>query len=318
MTKNEIKHAVEIIKQGGLVAFPTETVYGLGADAGNLVAIQKIFKAKNRPKDHPLIVHLGKKAEMTDWAVEIPEIAWQLAHVFWPGPLTLILKKAPHVSPLLTGGQETIGLRVPNHPVALELLKLFSGGIAGPSANRFQKISPTTREAVEEELGKAVDWILDGGSCQVGLESTILDVSGEVPTILRPGMLSGNRIEDVLKISLGKKNTAAPKVSGTHALHYAPETRTILLNKETLMKRLLDEEKKTALLSLTISASLYSHIEVIPMPEHPDNYARVFYHILRSLDKRGFDQILIETVPQSPEWHAILDRLERASSSREG
>ncbi len=309
---NEITRAVEILKQGGLVAFPTETVYGLGADAGNLVAIQKIFKAKNRPIDHPLIVHFGKSAEMTDWAVEIPEIAWQLAKVFWPGPLTLILKKAPHVSPLLTGGQETIGLRVPNHPVALELLKQFGRGIAGPSANRFQKISPTTCEAVEEELGKTVDWVLDGGSCQVGLESTILDVSGEVPMILRPGMISGNRIEEVLRIPLGKKNAASPRASGSHALHYAPRTKTRVMMRSDLLHLLQNETKRSVCL-LRSPAFIEKH-EIILMPDNPKEYARLLYHTLRNIDKKNLSQICIESLPETSEWDAIRDRLERASS----
>ncbi|HEX2549243.1 MAG TPA: L-threonylcarbamoyladenylate synthase, partial [Gammaproteobacteria bacterium] len=206
MLKNTIQNGVKILKQGGLVAFPTETVYGLGGDAKNPLAIQKIFQAKNRPKNHPLIVHIGTIAEIATWAVDVSPFAWRLAEAFWPGPLTLILRSAQDVCLDVTGGQNTVGLRMPNHPLALELLQAFGGGVAAPSANRFQSISPTTKVAVLEELGDRVDLIIEGGHCEVGVESTIVDCSSDVPAILRPGMITSEDIARVLKIPLAVKN----------------------------------------------------------------------------------------------------------------
>jgi len=228
--KEEMTKAVDILRAGGLVAIPTETVYGLGADARNPSAVQKIFQAKQRPSDHPLIVHIGEIAQLHEWAVDISPEAWLLAKTFWPGPLTLILKKAPEVSELVTGQQTTIGLRMPNHPVALTVLKEFGGGIAAPSANRFGRISPTTAEAVQEELGDAVDLILEGGQCAVGVESTIVDVSGEQIAILRPGMITAEQIVAVLKQPVLTTPKNAPRVSGSMESHYAPLTPTKLMS----------------------------------------------------------------------------------------
>lgn len=195
----DIEKAATILHAGGLVAIPTETVYGLGADARNPEALRKIFTTKQRPIDHPLIVHIADMTQLSDWAVAISDSALLLAKAFWPGPLTLILKKAPGVLDLVTGNQETIGIRIPNHPVAIALLKTFGRGVAAPSANRFGRISPTTADAVREELGNAVDLILDGGPCAVGVESTIVDVTGEAPVVLRPGMITQQQIAAVLK-----------------------------------------------------------------------------------------------------------------------
>jgi L-threonylcarbamoyladenylate synthase len=180
-----ISHAVEILRRGGLVALPTETVYGLAADAENEIAVRRIFAAKGRPVDHPLIVHLASARQITEWARDIPEEAWKLATAFWPGPLTMVLRRSDKAADVVTGGLETIGLRVPLHPLAIELLTAFGGGLAAPSANRFGRVSPTTAEHVEEELGDEVDLILDGGPCEIGLESTIVDLSTGEPTLLR-------------------------------------------------------------------------------------------------------------------------------------
>ena len=193
-----LAEAVELLRAGELVAFPTETVYGLGADAGNPEALAKIFAAKGRPADHPLIVHVPDVAHLDQWAREIPDAAHLLAQAFWPGPLTLILKRQPTVPDLVTGGQDTVGLRIPHHPLALQLLKAFDGGIAAPSANRFGHISPTTAQHVREELGAAVALVLDGGPCSVGIESTIVDLSRGDPVILRPGMISAAQIDQAL------------------------------------------------------------------------------------------------------------------------
>ncbi|MEK7737911.1 MAG: L-threonylcarbamoyladenylate synthase, partial [Pseudomonadota bacterium] len=218
----QIAHAVTLLRAGELVAFPTETVYGLGADAANPAAVAKIFAAKGRPADHPLIVHLPSAEALDAWAREVPESARKLAAAFWPGPLTLILKRQPQVPDAVTGGQDTVGLRVPDHPLALALLKAFDGGrfrgIAAPSANRYGRISPTSAAHVRAELGAAVPLVLDGGDCQVGIESTIVDLSRGTPRLLRPGAIGAADIAHVLganldKISLEHPDASAPRVS---------------------------------------------------------------------------------------------------------
>jgi L-threonylcarbamoyladenylate synthase len=213
----DIERAVALLRAGELVAFPTETVYGLGADAANPAAVAKIFAAKGRPQDHPLIVHLDGAAQLDAWARDIPAYAFELAEAFWPGPLTLILKRQPGVPDAVTGGQDTVGLRVPGHPLALELLRAFGGGLAAPSANRFGRISPTTARHVREELGEAVAMVLDGGPCQVGIESTILDCTGGAPRILRPGMVGAPALGRVLGRMPGYGAAGGPRVSGSQA-----------------------------------------------------------------------------------------------------
>jgi L-threonylcarbamoyladenylate synthase len=249
----EVSRAADLLRAGELVAFPTETVYGLGADASNPQAVARIFAAKGRPADHPLIVHLPDTSHLHRWAVDIPEAAHKLAAAFWPGPLTLILKRHPSVSEAITGGQDTVGLRVPNHPLALQLLREFDGGVAAPSANRFGRVSPTTAAHVREELGDAVALILDGGPCTVGIESTILDLSGGEARILRPGMLDAEAIAGVLgalPFVGGTQN--APRVSGSLEAHYAPQTPLRLVEVKTLgefAQRALDAGKSVAVLS---------------------------------------------------------------------
>lgn len=313
--QKDIQKAAVILQQGGLVAVPTETVYGLGADASNPDALRKIFRAKQRPMDHPLIVHLGNVAQLPHWAREIPEKAVILAKNFWPGPLTLILKKADHVSDLVTGNQDTIGLRVPNHSVALALLNEFGSGIAAPSANRFGRISPTTVDAVRDELGNTVDLILDGGQCEVGVESTIVDVTGDHPVILRPGMITAKQIKDALHESVLTMKKNAPRVSGSHEMHYAPLTKTRLMNKQELEK-FLQQATQLDLPFAVMSFSQYTtSAHIVKMPADPQAYAHELYCVLRELDKQNFRQIIVETVPENNEWDAIRDRLQRASYS---
>jgi len=313
MFKNEIQKGVEVLRRGGLVAFPTETVYGLGADASNPLAVDKIFQAKNRPKDHPLIVHIGTFDEISLWASDIPDIAWRLVEAFWPGPLTLILKKAPHVLYEVTGGQDTVGLRMPHHPVALALLREFGGGIAGPSANRFQSISPTSKEAVIEELQDSVDLVLEGGFCAVGVESTIVDVSSDIPRILRPGMITADEISKVLSMPLGVRHSSSPKVSGSHRVHYAPKTETFIMSRADIEKSLVSY-KKTALLALDPFVIEENNFSVFMMPNNAKAYAKVLYQTLRDVDKQGFQQIIIEALPLDMEWEAVRDRVGRAGS----
>jgi L-threonylcarbamoyladenylate synthase len=223
-----IARAADLLHAGDLVAFPTETVYGLGADATNAAAVAKIFAAKGRPADHPLIVHIPGVSHLGRWARDVPPQAYQLAAAFWPGPLTMILKRQPGVPDLVTGGQDTVGLRIPDHVVARQLLAAFAGGIAAPSANRFGHISPTTAAHVHEELGAAAAFVLDGGPCGIGIESTIVDLSRDRPAVLRPGAITREQLETALGIApdegAADNFPDAPRVSGSLAAHYAPIT----------------------------------------------------------------------------------------------
>jgi L-threonylcarbamoyladenylate synthase len=318
MTKPEITKAASVLTSGGLVAFPTETVYGLGADASNALAIRKIFEAKERPYDHPLIVHVASVAQLDEWAKDISPDALRLARIFWPGPLTMIFRKQAHVLDIVTGGQETIGLRIPRHPVAKALLEAFGGGIAAPSANRFTHISPTTAAAVNEELGGRVDMILDGGDCEVGLESTIIDMSGEQPVILRPGMISRGEIEALLERHvLFSRQDSPVRAPGMHHLHYAPTTKTMLIDSGQLpgfMQALQSQDLPVAIVAFNESLSAKENIHIERMPLDATAYAHNLYHVLRTLDHQHFKRIVIEAVPDSPEWEAISDRLTKASS----
>lgn len=313
-----IQLAADLLRQGKLVAIPTETVYGLGADAKNPEAVKRIFAAKGRPADHPLIVHIPDKAALTNWAVDIPETAWKLAERFWPGPLTLVLKKHPDVPMEITGGQETVALRIPNHPVALSLLKAFGGGIAAPSANRYCRISPTQASHVEEELGDKVDMILDGGECRVGLESTIVDLSTDNPRLLRPGQVSKSEIESVLQRPLvlpeGQEKIHAP---GMLEVHYAPEATTLLCSYEQIQKILKGEvyqhSYKIGVLTFCNELDISSNKLVITMPKDAVSYGHDLYGCLRKLDNAWADIILIEQPSQTDEWVAVNDRLKKAA-----
>lgn len=315
MSDEEIEKAALILRQGGLVAFPTETVYGLGADASNPAALKKIFAAKGRPADHPLIVHIADTSDLKKWAAEVPRAAWLLAEKFWPGPLTMVLKRAPQVSDLISGGQDSIGLRVPAHPVARRLLKAFGSGIAAPSANKFGRLSPTSAEHVRQELGSAVDLVLDGGDCEIGIESTIVDLTREAPAILRPGRISAQQIGDALLAQLGENGIDRPRVSGSLASHYAPRLPLKLVHPDqtesyvrqqagtavaVLARRGRPKETKAALWQVA--------------PELPEDYAHHLYAALRRLDDSGCRMIVVEEPPPLPEWVAVRDRLARAAT----
>lgn len=318
VNQTEIDKAVQVLREGGLVGMPTETVYGLAADASSPDSLRKIFAAKGRPEDHPLIVHVGAVNELSKWARDISEDALKLAHAMWPGPLTLILKKAPHVSDLVTGKQDTVGLRIPGHPVALALLKAFGGGLAAPSANRFGRISPTTADAVREELGGTVSLVLEGGQCDVGVESTIVDMSGEHPVILRPGMISATQIEEVLNKSLSvAEQQGSPRVSGSLESHYAPLTKTRLIESQNIinfLEKVSANELPVVVLTYSVPQQDFERVKWILMPSDAKGYAHDLYHVLRQVDKEHFSQILIEEVPLSSDWGAVRDRLQRASS----
>jgi L-threonylcarbamoyladenylate synthase len=317
----EYLRAVDLLRAGELVAFPTETVYGLGADAANPAAVAKIFAAKGRPADHPLIVHLAGHDAVDHWAEQVPAVAWELMEAFWPGPLTLILKKQAWVPDAVTGGQDTVGLRVPGHPVALELLRRFAasgghGGIAAPSANRFGRISPTSAAHVQEELGDRVPLILDGGPCAVGIESTIVDCSRGEAVVLRPGHISPVHLAAVLGCRPAIETaTGAPRVSGSLAAHYAPQTPMRLIAGERLLDFLNAQRHKGDACGV-ISHSLPPHAGMPHiwrmLPADPVGYAHELYAALRDMDHAGMSLITVEALPDDPAWAAVADRLRRA------
>jgi L-threonylcarbamoyladenylate synthase len=319
-TPAEIASAADILRGGGLVAFPTETVYGLGADAANGRAVANIFAAKGRPADHPVIVHLGAAAEIECWAQDIPDSAWALAESFWPGPLTLILKRASGVLDAVTGGQQTIGLRVPDHPVALALLKAFGGGIAAPSANRFGHVSPTLAAHVIAEFGNTVDCVIDGGACAVGLESTILDLSGERPRVLRPGAVTPDMLTRVLGETLVMNADGAPRAPGCLASHYAPRTPLRLLATreiEGAARLFLDSGHEVAVLSMHASATTKAGCHWLTMSANPKDYGQALYARLREIDTWDCHCLLVELPPANIEWEAVLDRLRRAAGGNQ-
>lgn len=328
-----IQQAVDLLKKGQLIAIPTETVYGLAADAHNETAVAKIFATKQRPSTNPLIIHLYNSAAMEAFATHIPAKAYSLAEHFWPGPLTLILERHPNVPKIVTGNQDTIALRVPNHPLTLELLKAFGGGLAAPSANRYGRISPTTARHVQEELGNQVDLILDGGPCNIGIESTIVSLVDSEVTILRQGSISALQIEAVLNESVRVKTSAQinhfshhsrlPLVPGMELSHYAPSIplylhslEDLLTKIEALSSSLLKHNKTVNILSFASKPDYFSPDFGIWIraEQDPILYAKQLYGRLRNLDSKNAECILVETPPQSIEWAAILDRLQRAST----
>ena len=314
---SELDQAVAVLRAGGLVAFPTETVYGLGADASNPAAVRRIFEAKGRPATHPLIVHLADAVQLANWAREVPEAARRLTRKFWPGPLTVILKRAPGVSDVVTGGQDTVALRVPSHPLALQLLARFGGGIAAPSANRHGRVSATTAEHVRSEFGAAVDCVLDGGDTQIGIESTIIDCSGAGAALLRPGWITRRDIEAALGAALAAPPADAPRVPGTLAAHYAPRTPLALVEGERaaeLAREHARQGRRVAVLALSARRPPLEGLEWIAAPRDAAGYAHALYASLRRLDDSGCDTILVEQPPRSPEWAAINDRLARAAA----
>lgn len=308
-----VRRAAEILRAGGLVAFPTETVYGLGADASNPAAVARQYAVKSRPKDHPVIVHFAEAAAAFAWAREVPEAARALAARFWPGPLTLVLKRSPLAGDFVTGGQDSVGLRLPSHPVARELLREFAGGIAAPSANRFGRISPTTAAHVREDLGSEVDLVLEGGSSEVGIESTIVDLSGVAPVLLRPGHVGADEIAAIIGRSLGAKDSSAPRHSGGLERHYAPCTPLHLVATHALDAEIERRGGRVALLAFARADTRVARW--IRMPREPAAYAQRLYGALRELDSADCQAILVESPPESQDWAAALDRLRRAAAT---
>jgi L-threonylcarbamoyladenylate synthase len=322
-----VRLAARKLEAGKLVAFPTETVYGLGGDAENAAAIADIYAAKGRPANHPVIVHVAPDADISYWAADVPPQARALIDAFWPGPLTLILKRAAHVPAAASGGQDSIGVRCPSHPVAQALLREFKGGkggVAGPSANKFGHVSPTTAQHVREEFSEAdslLDYVLDGGQSEVGIESTIVDLS-RVEThgavLLRPGQISVDQIAAVLGVAPRAPDAAAPRASGTLDAHYAPHTPVAQVAPEQLagvLQQLAAGGYKTALIYRT--AAMSAHVSVA-MPADADRYAHDLYAALRDMDHEAADVIVVESLPQAAEWQGINDRLRRAAFDSTG
>ena len=313
--------AVAALARGELVGFPTETVYGLGANAADPVAVARLYAAKGRPADHPVIVHIASAAALPHWVREVPPAARLLATACWPGPLTLVLPRAAGVLPAITGGQDTVAVRCPDHPLALSLLRACATagihGLVAPSANRFGRLSPTEAAHVAQEFGAEVAQVLDGGPCAVGIESTIVEVKGEDVRILRPGMLSAAALAEVLGRALAGADAAASRVSGALPAHYAPRTPLRLLDATACVQRataLTASARSAAVLaSAATLAALPAGVITQLAPASASAYARRLYADLRRLDAAGAAEILVEQPPTGGDWQGINDRLTRAA-----
>ena len=315
-----IDRAARLIADGELVAFPTETVYGLGARADDDAAVAKIFAMKGRPVGHPLIVHVADRAGASRFAANLPPVAERLIDAFWPGPLTVIVERLPDVAAAAAGGQTTIGLRCPAHPVAHALLlkagELGVPGIAGPSANRFGKVSPTSAAHVVDELGADL-LVLDGGSARLGIESAIVDCSSGRPVLLRPGVLTRERIEAEAGAPLAEPGADAPRASGTLASHYATQARLRIMPTEmlrTALQVLGSDPLKLAVYSRSVPSGVAPGVVHRRMPARPEQAAHELFSILRELDREGVHLIWVEEPPPGPEWDGIRDRLSRAAA----
>lgn len=308
----DLSQAAALLHQGKLVAVPTETVYGLAADATNAAAVRQIFSAKGRPADHPLIVHLPDITALEQWAKDIPHAALTLAEAFWPGPLTLLLKKADHVDSCVTGGLDSIGLRVSAHPVLLTLLKSAQLAVAAPSANPYKRISPTSAAQVFATMQGRIDAVLDGGECEFGLESTIVSLVGERIQVLRAGPISVAALEAVLGCPVESPEQHDVKVSGNVAAHYQPHTALYCLSPQALLARLqTHQSQKVAVLSFNpLPVAPFWHYQ---MPDNALDYGRALYKQLYLADQSGAELILIETPPTDPSWQAVHNRLMRAA-----
>lgn len=298
--RDEIQKAAEILRAGGLVVFPTETVYGLGANALDPAAVRKIYELKGRPPASPLIVHVSSVEQAREFAAEWPEAADKLAREYWPGPLTLVVAKKSTIPDEVTAGLSTVGLRVPRHPVALELLRTAGIPIAAPSANRFTQLSPTTAQHVREAFGEETPFLLDGGPCKVGLESTVIAMTQDGLEVLRPGMAF---VEDA--VVRGEGGDGAHRSPGQHKKHYSPRTRVLLVSNGHLPR-----EGRGAYLWIAQEGTA---AQVIRMPAQADAYAAALYGRLHELDREGLDWIAVEFPPETPEWAAVRDRLTRAA-----
>ncbi len=317
----EIEQAVEVLRAGGLVAFPTETVYGLGADASSPRALARLYEVKGRPATHPVIVHLADATQLDEWAVDVAPGARALAEQHWPGPVTLVLRRRPGVLDAVTGGQDTVGLRVPAQRSALALLRAFGGGIAAPSANRFGRVSPTTAADVRSDLGADVDLVLDDGPTRVGVESTVVDWSGTRPVLLRPGGLPREQIEEATGHRFEAGDASSPRAPGTLASHYAPmatvELHADLAALPRRARELVDEGRRVGILATKVPDGLPGAATVLAVPADADEYARVLYASLRDADHAAIDVVLAVAPPEIGIGAAVADRLRRAAATGE-
>lgn len=316
-----VHQAVTVLRGGGLVAFPTETVYGLGADARNPEAVARIFSVKGRPADHPLIVHMADASRLTEWAQNIPKAAWRLAEAFWPGPLTLVLPRLASVPDAVTGGLNTVALRVPGHPLALALLAAFGGGIAAPSANRYGRVSPTSAEHVREELGDTVDLVLDGGPCPIGIESTIMDLSSTTARILRPGAVTERALRRVLGTPVMSTRVGEVRCPGRKPSHYAPRARVVLASRDDAKQRVEEWRKRgqrVGILTPRRPAALPENVTWLRLTGDIREQAREFYHRLRQADHMGLQVLVAVMPPDVGLGHALRDRLRRAAGLGDG
>jgi L-threonylcarbamoyladenylate synthase len=317
-TQVEIDTAVQALRNGELVAFPTETVYGLGANAQNPAAVRRIFEAKGRPPNHPVIVHLDDPRFLHRWVREVPQAAARLAEAFWPGPLTMVMPRSANVHDVITGGQDTIAIRVPSHPMAQQLLTAFGGGIAAPSANRYGRLSPTRAEHVREELGDAVQVILDGGECPLGLESTIVAFESDALRLLRPGSVTAAQLRAVVGDIFIGAGAESPRVPGSPPTHYAPTTPMTIVpagEVDAHADAASVGGRRVAVLAQRLPLRAHKYVTWINAGRRPENYARDLYAHLRTLDKAGCQQILVQAVPDGERWDAVRDRLRRAATN---
>jgi len=312
----ELEAAVDALRDGELVAFPTETVYGLGANASNPAAVRKVFELKGRPPSHPVIVHIDQKKYLKRWVRELTPAAEKLADAFWPGPLTLVLPRGESVHDEVTGGQDSVAIRIPSHPMAQQLLDAFGGGIAAPSANRFGRLSATRAEHVQDEFGDAVKVILDGGECQVGLESTIVSCLDDSVRLLRPGQITlGSLRATVGEVLIGPDNSA-PRVPGSLAAHYAPATPLTIVpggELDALAESLSEGGQRIAVLALRLPLKTYQYVTWVNAGNRAQAFGHDLYANLRALDKAGCARILVQEVPGDERWDAIRDRIARAA-----
>ena len=330
-THAQITHAADVLLSGGLVAFPTETVYGLGADAESREAVERIYQAKGRPSNHPVIVHIAPEADLSYWVASVPDEARALIDAFWPGPLTLILKRAAHIADVVSGGQDSVGVRCPSHPVTQRLIRAFAagkpsgqGGIAGPSANKFGQVSPTLASHVRDEFPELVAQgmpILEGGQSEVGIESTIIDLSrldqGLGPVLLRPGQITAQQISEVLSQPVHDADAQAPRVSGALKSHYAPHTPIRLMLAAEMLSEAAPKQREVFVTHSIDHSSLPSRTNVdwVTMPQQPAAYSHALYATLRALDQGGYARMVWESVPATIAWQGIQDRLGRAAAA---
>jgi len=313
----QLKRAVSTLRAGELLALPTETVYGLGADASNPEAVKKIFALKGRPSSHPVIVHISDVAELPKWAREVSPTAMKLATAFWPGPFTLVLKRAASVSDVITGGQDTVAVRVPRHAIAQQLLRAFGGGIAAPSANRFGHVSPTLAEHVREEFGNQL-LILDGHDCEIGLESTIVSCVDDIPRLLRPGGISLSQLRAVVPEVTDVVNSDAPRAPGMLEKHYSPRTPIQITSGAGLEKSVAEYVQcgeTVAVLAMHAAPQQRELVRWVNASSDAIAYGHALYANLRMLDKAGATCMLIESVPVEEHWQAVRDRLQRAAAT---